>query len=198
MVDGKRNIPLSATARARRALAQYAASSASKAGSSRQIPIDLTDEKKPARGRKRKAGTEYPSGGGAKPKKPATSKEGPSSSARKGRGGDGRAAAAPGEKRLRRFRERPPQSLYDIYDRATTQRFFVLKRTRTRTGTDGCPGEVVELTGSTGNVYTVTIGLVPGCDCPHAKKGNQCKHIIFVSFVPVVFHDNARRGLTWS
>jgi uncharacterized Zn finger protein len=21
---------------------------------------------------------------------------------------------------------------------------------------------------------------VPRCDCPHSKKGNQCKHIIFV------------------
>jgi hypothetical protein len=175
MAGGNRNIPLPATARARRAHAQYAASSASKAGSSRQIPVDLTDEQKPTRGRKRKAGADNPSG--AKPKKPATSKAA-SSSARKGRGsGDGQ-AAAPAEKRLRRFRAQPPQSLYDIYDRATTQRFFVLKRTRT--GTDGCPGEVVELTGSTGNVYTVTIGLVPGCDCPHAKKGNQCKHIIFV------------------
>jgi hypothetical protein len=42
------------------------------------------------------------------------------------------------------------------------------------------PGEKVIVAGSTGNVYTVTIGLVPSCDCPHAKKGNQCKHIIYV------------------
>ena len=186
MADGRRHIPLSATARARRAVAQYAAPStpsASKAGSSRQTPVDLTDEQIPARGRKRKAGADHPSGAKSK-KSAATSKEDPSSSssssavARKGRGGDGRAAAAPVEKRLRRFRAQPPQSIDDIYDRATTQRFFVLGRTRT--GTDECPGEVVELTGSTGNVYTVTIGLVPECDCPHAKKGNQCKHIIFV------------------
>lgn len=34
--------------------------------------------------------------------------------------------------------------------------------------------------GSTGNLYTVHIKQVPECDCPHAKKGNQCKHIIYV------------------
>ena len=83
------------------------------------------------------------------------------------------------EKRLRRFRPQEPRSFSDIYDRAMTQRFFVLERRRT--GTDECPGEVVELTGSTGNVYTVSIGLRPDCDCPHAKKGNQCKHVVFVS-----------------
>ncbi|ODN84634.1 hypothetical protein L202_00541 [Cryptococcus amylolentus CBS 6039] len=35
--------------------------------------------------------------------------------------------------------------------------------------------------GSTGNVYTVTIGSTPDCDCPDCEKGNSpCKHIIFV------------------
>ncbi|CAG9988424.1 unnamed protein product [Clonostachys byssicola] len=82
------------------------------------------------------------------------------------------------EKRLRRFRPQPPQSFNDILYRATSQRFFVLERTRA--GTEDCPEEIVELTGSTGNIYTVFIGLVPRCDCPHSKKGNQCKHIIFV------------------
>lgn len=36
------------------------------------------------------------------------------------------------------------------------------------------------MAGSTGNVYTITIDKVPSCDCPHAKKGNQCKHIAYV------------------
>lgn len=35
--------------------------------------------------------------------------------------------------------------------------------------------------GSTGNIYTVTIGHVPTCSCPNFVKGNaQCKHILYV------------------
>lgn len=36
------------------------------------------------------------------------------------------------------------------------------------------------MAGSTGNVYHITIDKVPTCDCPHAQKGNQCKHIVYV------------------
>ncbi|KAI7920941.1 hypothetical protein M0657_006316 [Pyricularia oryzae] len=82
------------------------------------------------------------------------------------------------EKRLRRFRTHAPQAFYDVYDRATSQRFFVLGRTRC--GTDHSPEEVVELTGSTGNIYHVHIAQQPTCDCPHALAGNQCKHWLFV------------------
>ncbi|TQN66683.1 E3 ubiquitin-protein ligase Zswim2, partial [Colletotrichum shisoi] len=86
--------------------------------------------------------------------------------------------ATTGEKRLRRFRPKPPQSFHDVYHRATTQRFYVLERRRC--GTDYAPEEEVELTGSTGNVYTVHIGQVPSCSCPHSLKGNQCKHWLYV------------------
>lgn len=55
---------------------------------------------------------------------------------------------------------------------------FVIERTRS--GTEGLPEETIELAGSTGNVYTITICKVPKCNCPHAEKGNQCKHIIYV------------------
>ncbi|KAI1744702.1 hypothetical protein F4680DRAFT_405766 [Xylaria scruposa] len=82
------------------------------------------------------------------------------------------------EKRLRRFREKAPASFEIIYERATEQRFYVLNRSRC--GTDDCPEEDVEVTGSTGNIYTVHIAQVPSCNCPHALKGNQCKHIIYV------------------
>ncbi|KAL2198337.1 hypothetical protein P885DRAFT_67535 [Corynascus similis CBS 632.67] len=68
---------------------------------------------------------------------------------------------------LNRFRPQPPNSFQDLYLRATTQRFYVLSRT-------------VELTGSTGNIYTVTIARQPTCNCPHALKGNQCKHVVYV------------------
>ena len=42
-----------------------------------------------------------------------------------------------------------------------------------------CPEEILTIAGSTGNVYTVTIAQLPRCDCPHALKGNQCKHVVF-------------------
>lgn len=55
---------------------------------------------------------------------------------------------------------------------------FVIERTRS--GSEECPEELIELAGTTGNIYTVHIAKVPSCDCPHAKKGNQCKHIVYV------------------
>lgn len=88
-------------------------------------------------------------------------------------------APPPQERRARRFRPQAPQAFSDTYLRATTQRFYVLKRTRT--GTALCPGEEVELTGSTGSIYTVTISPFPMCTCPQAAKGHQCKHVVFVS-----------------
>jgi hypothetical protein len=82
------------------------------------------------------------------------------------------------EKRSKIFRKKAPQSYITIKERALTQRLTVLARERC--GSDDMPGEKITVAGSTGNVYTVSIGLVPSCDCPHAKKGNQCKHIIYV------------------
>ncbi|KAI1073537.1 hypothetical protein F5B20DRAFT_501261 [Whalleya microplaca] len=83
-----------------------------------------------------------------------------------------------GEERLRRFRPKVPQSFHVIYERATSQRFYILGRTRG--GTAQCPEESVELTGSTGNIYVVHIAEQPKCSCPHARAGNQCKHILYV------------------
>ncbi|KAH7273394.1 hypothetical protein B0J15DRAFT_98794 [Fusarium solani] len=82
------------------------------------------------------------------------------------------------EKRVRRFRPKPPQSFHDVYERALSQRFYVLNRTRR--GTHDCPEEDIEMTGSTGNIYNVHIGKRPSCTCPHYEKGNQCKHILYV------------------
>lgn len=76
-----------------------------------------------------------------------------------------------------RFRAKAPSSFHAVYERATTQRFFLLSRTRR--GTDDCPEELFELTGSTGNIYRVLIQKQPTCSCPHAKAGNQCKHIVW-------------------
>lgn len=82
------------------------------------------------------------------------------------------------ERRLRRHRARPPGSYLEVKNRALTQRLTVLSRERC--GADRLPEEKVVIAGSTGNVYTVNVGLIPSCDCPHAKKGNQCKHIIYI------------------
>ncbi|KAH8730091.1 hypothetical protein GQ44DRAFT_700812 [Phaeosphaeriaceae sp. PMI808] len=94
---------------------------------------------------------------------------------KKGKGGNDEPAT---EKRLKRYRAAPPQSYIAIKGRALTQRLIVLSRERR--GTDQVPEEMVIMAGSTGNVYTQRIGLVPSCDCPHAKKGNHCKHIVYV------------------
>lgn len=82
------------------------------------------------------------------------------------------------EKRLRRFRDHPPQKFHDVYRRAVSQRFFVLNRSRT--SMNGFPEEIVELAGSTGNIYSVRIACLPTCTCPHFQGGNQCKHILYV------------------
>jgi Ring finger domain len=50
---------------------------------------------------------------------------------------------------------------------------------RTRGGTDDCPTEHIEIVGSTGNIYYVTIDKLPCCTCPDSKKGNECKHKVY-------------------
>ncbi|KAL1591191.1 hypothetical protein WHR41_00387 [Cladosporium halotolerans] len=87
--------------------------------------------------------------------------------------------AKDGERRLRRWRSHPPSTYLEVRDRALTQRMFALDRQRSCSDAEH-PIETVSLAGTTGNVYTITIDKVPSCDCPHAKKGNQCKHIAYV------------------
>ncbi|KAH3916997.1 hypothetical protein HBH56_050480 [Parastagonospora nodorum] len=90
-----------------------------------------------------------------------------------------RASDAPAEeKRRKTYRSEAPQSYLTVKERAMTQRLTVLSRERC--GTDNVPEEKVLMAGSTGNVYTQRIKLVPSCDCPHARFGNQCKHIIYI------------------
>ncbi|KAF2490706.1 hypothetical protein BU16DRAFT_469843, partial [Lophium mytilinum] len=77
-----------------------------------------------------------------------------------------------------RWRAKAPLSYATIRERAISQRMYVIDRTRK--GTAEAPEEHVDIAGTTGNIYTVSIKLVPDCTCPHAKKGNQCKHIVYV------------------
>lgn len=83
------------------------------------------------------------------------------------------------EKRLKRWRKKAPTTFLEVQSRALTQRMFALDRQRDASHPDH-PVETISLAGTTGNVYTIIIDKVPSCDCPHAKKGNQCKHIAYV------------------
>lgn len=82
------------------------------------------------------------------------------------------------EKRLRRHRSKPPASFDVKLHRARTQRMIVLGRRRGQEY-GGAPTEEIDIVGSTGNVYTVTIGHVASCTCPDSRKGNECKHKVY-------------------
>lgn len=58
---------------------------------------------------------------------------------------------------------------------------FVISRKRS--DNEEIPEEVVEIAGTTGNVYNVRVNNEPSCSCPDAAKGNQCKHIVYVGAV---------------
>ena len=58
-------------------------------------------------------------------------------------------------------------------------RMFVVHRELTGTPED--PQMIINVIGTTGNIYTVTIQRTPICNCPDGSKGNHCKHIIYVS-----------------
>lgn len=92
-------------------------------------------------------------------------------------------AASP-EKRRRPFRNHAPHTYQNRYERAITQRMFLIDREK-KTNKDEYgtyPEEVFDMAGTTGNVYQVTIGKLPKCTCPDARaNGMQCKHIIYVS-----------------
>ncbi|KIK07088.1 hypothetical protein K443DRAFT_673661 [Laccaria amethystina LaAM-08-1] len=69
-----------------------------------------------------------------------------------------------------------PQNIQDRVGRVMSQRFFMIERRRN----GGELQEEFSVLGSTSNVYTVTIGRKPKCNCPDTIRGNHCKHIMFV------------------
>ncbi|KAJ5907903.1 hypothetical protein N7495_000585 [Penicillium taxi] len=92
------------------------------------------------------------------------------------------------EKRARRFRSHAPQSFLERLDRIRVQRMFVVahqvqiqsQASADENANQGVPEFYFTMVGTTGNIYKVTIGKVPTCDCPDGEKGNQCKHICYV------------------
>lgn len=75
------------------------------------------------------------------------------------------------EKRLKPFRQKAPQTFLQKLERATTQRMIVIGRTRSGLGQD--LHENIDIVGTTGNIYTVTIARLPSCTCPDSQKGNR-------------------------
>lgn len=66
----------------------------------------------------------------------------------------------PEEKRLRRFRVKPPQSYLERLARVREQRMFLIERSKTLSEDGTHEKEVFDIAGSTGNVYQVTISKV--------------------------------------
>ncbi|WVQ71666.1 hypothetical protein IAR50_001206 [Cryptococcus sp. DSM 104548] len=77
-----------------------------------------------------------------------------------------------------RHRKSCPKTIVDRQQRAMSQRMCMIERIAHRPEPNRA--DQFKVLGSTGNVYTVTIGSIPDCDCPDFEKGNApCKHVIF-------------------
>ncbi|KAK5133978.1 hypothetical protein LTR08_007098 [Meristemomyces frigidus] len=99
---------------------------------------------------------------------------------------------APGEdkERLRPYVEEPSDQYRRFLKSARTQRMFIIDRERgieahCPANHEDCPCETIQMAGSTGNVYTVTISHLLSCSCPvgiFQKIGQEqsCKHILYV------------------
>jgi hypothetical protein len=62
------------------------------------------------------------------------------------------------QRRLKRFRAQPPQTVMVKYDRVMTQRMFMVERSGR---IKGALNEEFSVLGSTGNVYVVTLNQIP-------------------------------------
>jgi hypothetical protein len=72
-----------------------------------------------------------------------------------------------GERRLRPFIPEPDDKFKDKVKRINKERMFMLDRDR-KADRHGHPQETFNIAGSTGNIYTCTIGKSPTCDCMDA------------------------------
>mmetsp|Transcript_14254 Transcript_14254/g.34612 ORF Transcript_14254/g.34612 Transcript_14254/m.34612 type:complete len:197 (+) Transcript_14254:55-645(+) len=83
------------------------------------------------------------------------------------------------EKRLKRIRHKCPAKVQERMVRATREKMKLAERPSVDWESLKCE---FALLGSTGNVYNITFGRVPHCNCPDFHKGNTtCKHILFVT-----------------
>lgn len=82
------------------------------------------------------------------------------------------------EKRLKKHRTSCPQQTSQRIERARTQTMYLLTKDE-EVDMQALSCKFVVL-GSTGNVYDVVIQRKPSCTCPDHRRGNLCKHILFV------------------
>eukprot|EP00929_Paragymnodinium_shiwhaense_P011559 TRINITY_DN11744_c0_g1_i2.p1 TRINITY_DN11744_c0_g1~~TRINITY_DN11744_c0_g1_i2.p1 ORF type:complete len:349 (-),score=42.55 TRINITY_DN11744_c0_g1_i2:55-1101(-) len=74
------------------------------------------------------------------------------------------------------YRRSAPEGTDDRIVRALEQRLYLLERQPPDDGE-----AVFAVLGSTGNVYHVTLGTQPSCDCPDfLRRRASCKHLLFV------------------
>jgi len=78
------------------------------------------------------------------------------------------------EKRLKRKRT-CTQSVLDRIKRALRQRLYMVSWEQ-----KGPHMREYKVLGSTGNLYTIQIGKLITCSCPDFRKGNLCKHCLFI------------------
>jgi hypothetical protein len=86
------------------------------------------------------------------------------------------------EKRAKLYRKTCPIALQERLERAATQRLYLIQQSEIPLMyQEGDKGVEFTVLGSTGNVYTVVLGLVPSCTCPdYCRRQDMCKHIMFV------------------
>ncbi|KAL9102586.1 MAG: hypothetical protein Q9163_002266 [Psora crenata] len=96
----------------------------------------------------------------------------------------------PKEKRLKRFRNHAPGSYLEKLHRATTQRMFVIDRSRS--GTDDCLEEAIVIAGTTGNIYTVLHNVLKAPEHLQyqlAFLSSEIRQIFDAAPVPIVSTD---------
>mmetsp|Transcript_61294 Transcript_61294/g.193068 ORF Transcript_61294/g.193068 Transcript_61294/m.193068 type:complete len:438 (+) Transcript_61294:3-1316(+) len=93
------------------------------------------------------------------------------------------AGAGGEEARGKRFVPKPSAQVRERIDRAFAHRMYLLAARPEPADAPGGPAARLDVLGSTGNVYTVTLGRpCQSCTCvDYAKQPNRvCKHILFV------------------
>ena len=87
----------------------------------------------------------------------------------------GEARSSPKEKRAARWRSKANAKTRDRIARAQSQRLFLVAEHSADEHS-----RHYAVMGSTGNIYDIDIGRLPSCSCPDFRKGNLCKHVLFV------------------
>lgn len=137
---------------------------ASLLGAKQKPTADETAKARKGNGKGQRANMKRNSSDAPRPKKPRKQRE---------------AALPPEERRPTRFVEKPSARVKERIDRAFAHRLYLLAQGDVEEGQEGV---WVDVLGSTGNVYRVTLsGEGSDCKCPDfAKSTGVCKHILFV------------------